>query len=302
MVRIPPYLMQGDTIGLVAPAGYIQPEKLQTCVHVLRDWGYHVKFGRTVDSHSENYFSGSDKERLEDLQTLLDDAEVKAILCARGGYGIGRIIDRIKFKKFKKDPKWIIGYSDVTVLHAHIHSNYQIATLHAPMASAFNEGEWEHSYVQSLKNVLEGGKIKYQCEPHDFNRKGEAVGELIGGNLSLLAHLVGSASDIRTKGKILFIEDVGEYLYNIDRMMYQLDRAGKLEKLAGLIVGSFNDLKDTERPFGKTAYQIIRDLVSKYKFPVCFGFPVGHTRENFALVEGIGYKLRVAKNKVILEE
>ena len=302
MVRIPPCLNQGDTIGLVAPAGYMQPEKLQTCVQILRDWGYHVKFGRTVDSHSENYFSGPDKERLEDLQALLDDPEVKAILCARGGYGIGRIIDRVKFKKFKKNPKWIIGYSDVTVLHAHINSNYQIATMHAPMAAAFNDGEWEHPYVQALKNILEGGKIRYQCEPHEFNRKGEAVGELIGGNLSLLAHLIGSPSEIRTKGRILFLEDVGEYLYNVDRMMYQLDRAGKLEKLAGLIVGSFSDMKDTERPFGKTAYQIIRDLVSKYNFPVCFGFPVGHTRENYPLVEGIGYKLRVAKNKVFLEE
>ena len=302
MVRIPSYLKQGDTIGMVAPAGYMSPEKLQTCVHVLRDWGYHVKFGRTVDSHSENYFSGTDKERLEDLQTLLDDTEVKAILCVRGGYGIGRIIDRIKFKKFRKDPKWIIGYSDVTVLHAHIHTNYQIATLHAPMAAAFNEGEWEHQFVQSLKKALEGEKIRYQWETHEFNRKGEAIGELIGGNLSLLAHLVGSSSDMKTRGKILFIEDVGEYLYNIDRMMYQLDRSGKLEKLAGLIVGSFSEIKDTERPFGKSAYQIIRDIVAKYKFPVCFGFPVGHTRENYALVEGVGYKLRVSKNKVSLEE
>jgi len=287
---------------MVAPAGYMSPEKLQTCVHVLRDWGYHVKFGRTVDSHSENYFSGTDKERLEDLQTLLDDTEVKAILCVRGGYGIGRIIDRIKFKKFRKDPKWIIGYSDVTVLHAHIHTNYQIATLHAPMAAAFNEGEWEHQFVQSLKKALEGEKIRYQWETHEFNRKGEAIGELIGGNLSLLAHLVGSSSDMKTRGKILFIEDVGEYLYNIDRMMYQLDRSGKLEKLAGLIVGSFSEIKDTERPFGKSAYQIIRDIVAKYKFPVCYGFPVGHTRENYALVEGVGYKLRVSKNKVSLEE
>ena len=302
MVRIPPYLRPGDTIGLVAPAGYMMPEKMQTCVHVLQDWGYHVKFGRTVDSHSKNYFSGSDKERLEDLQSLLDDPEVKAILCARGGYGIGRIIERIKFKKFRKDPKWIIGYSDVTVLHSHIHTNYQIATLHAPMAAAFNDGEWEHPFVQSLKNVLEGEKIKYLCEPHEFNRKGEAVGELIGGNLSLLAHLVGSSSDIKTRGKILFLEDIGEYLYNIDRMMYQLDRSGKLEKLGGLMIGSFNEIKDTERPFGKTAYEIIRDLVAKYKFPVCYGFPVGHARENYSLKAGIGYKLRVAKNKVLLEE
>lgn len=302
MIRIPPYLQKGDTIGMVAPAGYMLPEKVQTCMHILREWGYHIKVGNTVDSHSHNYFSGTDKERLQDFQDLLDDPEVKGILCVRGGYGIGRIIDRLRFKKFKKNPKWIIGYSDVTIMHSHIHTNYQIATLHAPMAAAFNDEEWQNEFVQSLKFGMEGEKIKYQVTPHEFNRKGEAIGELIGGNLSLLAHLVGTSSDIKTRGKILFLEDVGEYLYNIDRMLYQLKRAGKLEKLAGLIIGSFSDCKDTERPFGKTAYEIIRELVSEYEYPVCYGFPVGHTRENYALKLGIGYKLKVAKSKVTLEE
>lgn len=302
MVRIPPYLQKGDTIGMVAPAGYMLPEKVQTCMHVLREWGYHIKVGNTVDSHSHNYFSGSDKERLKDFQNLLDDPEVKAILCVRGGYGIGRIIDRLRFKNFKKNPKWIIGYSDVTILHSHIHRNYEIATLHAPMAAAFNEEEWQNEFVQSLKLTMEGESIRYQSTPHEFNIKGEAIGELIGGNLSLLAHLIGTSSDIKTRGKILFLEDVGEYLYHVDRMMYQLKRAGKLEKLAGLIVGSFSEMKDTDRPFGKTAYEIISELVSEYKYPVCFGFPVGHTRENYALKVGIGYKLKVTKNKVTLEE
>lgn len=302
MVRTPPYLQKGDTIGIVCPAGYMSIEKAQTCIDTLQEWGYGVRIGKTLGSDSKNYFSGSDKERLDDFQQMLDDDEIKAILCARGGYGVGRIIEDIDFKKFKKNPKWIIGYSDITILHTHIFSNYEISSLHAPMASAFNNGENQNEFIASLKDALEDQKIKYQVSSHEFNRKGEAIGELVGGNLSLFVHLDGTSSDIKTKGKILFLEDVGEYLYNIDRMFYHLKRAGKLNKLAGLIIGSFSDNKDTERPFGKTAYEIIYDIVKDYKFPVCFGFPVGHEKENYALKVGVGYKLKVGKGKVILEE
>ncbi len=301
MIKIPPYLHPGDTIAITCPAGYISMEKIQRCIDTLKAWGYPVRIGKTLGSDSTNYFSGTDKERLDDFQQMLDDDEVKAILCGRGGYGLGRIIDKISFKHFKRAPKWIIGYSDITVLHAHIYSNYGIATMHAPMASAFND-EPLNAFVHSLKNALEGQKIKYQCDPHELNRKGEAIGELVGGNLSLLAHLTGTPSDIKTKGRILFLEDVGEYLYNIDRMLYQLKRSGKIDKLAALIIGGFTDSKDTERPFGKTAYEIISDIVQEYKYPVCFGFPVGHWKENYALKIGLGYKLKVSKNKVILEE
>jgi muramoyltetrapeptide carboxypeptidase len=233
---------------------------------------------------------------------MLDDDEVKAILCGRGGYGLGRIIEDIRFKNFKKNPKWIIGYSDITILHTHVYSHFEIATIHAPMAAAFNNGGFNNKYVQSLKNVLAGEKIDYETEPHDFNRKGEGIGELIGGNLSLLAHTIGTSSEAKTKGRILFMEDVGEYLYNIDRMMYQLKRSGKLAKLAGLIVGGFTDLKDTERPFGQKVYEIINNVVKEYDYPVCFGFSVSHTEENYALKVGIGYKLKVTKTKVTLEE
>jgi muramoyltetrapeptide carboxypeptidase len=170
------------------------------------------------------------------------------------------------------------------------------------MASAFNEEGFKNEYVRSLKNALEGKKLKYSVVPHECNRKGEAIGELIGGNLSLLAHLVGSESDIRTKGRILFIEDVGEYLYNIDRMLHQLKRSGKLSKLAGLIIGGFTDLKDTERPFGKNVYDILREIIKEYDYPVCFDFPVSHTDKNVALKIGVGYKLKITKNKVTLEE
>jgi muramoyltetrapeptide carboxypeptidase len=302
MVSIPPYLRPGDTIGVVCPAGYMSPEKFETCLTTLGSWGYNVRRGRTLSSNSDNYFSGSDEERLADFQSMLDDDAVKAILCARGGYGVGRIIDRIDFKKFRKHPKWIIGFSDITVLHSHICRQFKTATLHAPMAGAFNDGGFADQYVLSLKNALEGKKIKYEVPVHTFNRRGEAVGELIGGNLSLLAHLVGTASEYKYKGRILFLEEVGEYLYNIDRMLHQLKRSGKLDKLAGVIIGGFTETKDTERPFGKTVYEIVREIFSEYDYPVCFGFPVSHDKENYALKVGLGYKLKVGKSKVTLEE
>lgn len=302
MIKIPPYLKKGDTIALVCPAGYMNPEKIQTCIRVLQEWGYNVRIGSTVGGSSENYFSGSDEERLQDFQQMLDDEEVKAILCARGGYGTGRIIDKIDFREFKKKPKWIIGYSDITVLHSHLYSNYNVSSIHGPMAAAFNDEGYKYEYVLSLKNALEGKKLKYQCPVHEFNRKGGAIGELIGGNLALLAHIVGTYSDVKTKGRILFIEDTGEYLYNIDRMLVQLKRSNKLAKLAGLIVGGFTDVKDTERPFGKNVYEIILDAVREYDYPVCFDFPVSHEKENFALKIGVGYKLKITKSKVTLEE
>lgn len=302
MIKVPGYLKKGDTIGIVCPAGYMAAERVQACIDTLEQWGYKVKKGETVGGNSSTYFSGTDEERLADFQQMLDDDEVNAVLCGRGGYGTGRIIDQVDLKKFKKKPKWIIGYSDITVLHCHIYSNYYISTLHAPMAGAFNDGGNTNEFVVSLKNALEGKKAKYVCPPHEFNRKGEAIGELVGGNLALLSHLTGTDSDIKTRGRILFIEDTGEYIYNIDRMLYQLKRSGKLAKLAGLIVGGFNDTKDTERPFGNTIHGIIRDIVKEYDYPVCFDFPVSHTDRNYALKIGVGYKLKVSKAKVTLEE
>jgi len=302
MVKIPPYLQKGDTIGLVCPAGFMQVEKISECIRVINeDWGFTTKVGNTV-GRQYHYFSGTDEERIEDFQHMLDDDTVKAILCARGGYGLSRIIDKIDFRKFKSNPKWIIGFSDITVLHSHIYRNYGISTLHAPMANAFNDDGYKNEFVQSLRHALEGKKIKYQVPQHEFNRKGEAIGELVGGNLALLAHLVGTDSDVKTKGRILFLEDVGEYLYNIDRMMYQLKRSGKLDKLAGLVIGGFTDMKDTEKPFGQTVFEIIRDAIAEYDYPVCFDFPVSHGERNYALKVGVGYKLKVGKNKVMLEE
>ena len=302
MIKIPPYLQKGDTIGIVCPAGYMATEKVQTCINTLQEWGYQVKIGKTVGGDSQTYFSGTDEERLADFQQMLDDDEVKAVLCGRGGYGTGRIIDKIDFRKFSKQPKWIIGYSDITVLHTHLYSNYYIASLHSPMAGAFNDGGYKNEYVLSIKNALEGKKIKYSVPVHEFNKKGQAIGELVGGNLSLMAHLSGTDSDIKTRGRILFIEDVSEYSYNIDRMLHQLKRSGKLSKLAGLIIGGFTDMKDTERPFGKTVYEIIRDIIKEYDYPVCYDFPVSHSDRNYTLKIGAGYKLKITKSKVLLEE
>lgn len=302
MTIIPPYLKKGDCIGIVAPAGFMPSEKMQTCIDILEDWGFRVKLGATTNSASLNYFSGTDDERLRDLQGMLDDPEVNAVLCARGGYGVSRIIDRLSFRRFRKHPKWVIGFSDITVLHAHLYANYKIASLHAPMAAAFNDGGFHTPYVQSLKAALEGVPASYECAVHELNNPGTAEGLLVGGNLTLLAHLVGTRSDFKTKNKILFLEDVGEYLYNVDRMLLQLKRAGKLDKLAGLIIGGFTDNKDTERPFGKSVYQIIYDHVREYEYPICYNFPVSHEKENYALKVGVQYSLLVRHDKVLLHE
>ena len=301
-IKIPPYLQKGDTIGIVAPSGFMPIEKMQTCIETLDAWGYTVDMGGTTHSQSHTYFSGTDEERRNDLQQMLDNREVKAILCARGGYGLSRIIDDLDFRKFKKHPKWIIGFSDVTVLHAHLFSKYKIASLHAPMAAAFNDGEGENVYIESIKNALEGVPAHYSCAQHVFNKTGEAKGELVGGNLALLVHLIGSASNINTKNKILFIEDVGEYIYNVDRMLVQLKRSGKFDKLAGLIIGGFTEMKDTERPYGKTTLAVINEHVKDFKFPVCFNFPVSHDTENYALKIGVKYSLEVRADGVRLSE
>ena len=301
MTILPPYLSKGDTIGIVCPGGYMPYEKAETCIETLKEWGFKVKTGSTLGGQF-NYFSGTDEQRLEDFQHMMDDYNIKAILCGRGGYGTVRIIDRLNFKKFKKNPKWIIGYSDITVLHSHIFSRYNIASLHSPMAAAFNDGEYDNEYIQSLKSTLTGQKLRYSCAANSYNNTGTASATLVGGNLSLLVNLTGTPSDINTAGKILFLEDVGEYIYNIDRMMYQLKRSGKLSELEGLIIGGFTEAKDTVIPFGKDVYEVVHDVIKEYNYPVSFKFPVGHTRENYVLKVGAQYKLQVASKTVTLEE
>lgn len=298
---LPAYLKKGDTIGIVCPSGFMPLDRVKSCIETLQQWGYKVKTGNTVGSQY-HYFSGTDEERLADLQEMMDDEEIKAILCGRGGYGLSRIIDRINFKAFKKCPKWIIGYSDITLLHMHIFRKFGISTIHSPMASAFNDGNNTNKYIQSLKKMLTGKKMSYSCLPHPLNQKGQVVGKLVGGNLSLLSHSCGTPSEPITIGSILFLEDLGEYIYNIDRMLQQLKRSGKLSKLNGLIIGSFTEMKDTIIPYGKEVYEVILDAVKDYDYPVCFNFPVGHTNENYALKIGVQYELNVGGKTVKLKE
>ena len=301
MTIIPPYLKKGDAIGLVCPAGFMPEEKYQTCIETITGWGFKVITGKTP-GHQFHYFSGTDKERRNDLQHMMDDKKIKAILCARGGYGTARIIDDLDFKKFEKHPKWIIGFSDITVLHAHLFSVYNTASLHAPMAAAFNDGESENKYIHSLHDALVGRKAHYSAEGNKLNHPGKVTGILVGGNLSLLVNMIGTDSDIKTKNKILFFEDVGEYIYNVDRMIYQLKRSGKLDQLKGLIVGKFSEMKDTTVPFGQTTEEAIKEVVKRYDYPVCFDFPVSHDKENYALKIGAKYTLSVSEFSVELEE
>lgn len=302
MITIPPYLKKGDTIGITCPAGYMAKEKAQACIDTLQQWGFNVMVGKTLGSNSDNYFAGTDEERLFELQAMLDSEEINAILCGRGGYGVSRIIDKVDFKKFKRKPKWIIGYSDITVLHCHLHAKLKTASLHSPMAAAFNDGVKGNEFIESLHKAITGKRTTYKSGVYSFNKTGKSSGELVGGNLALLVNMIGTASEINTKNKILFIEDIGEYIYSTDRMMMQLKRSGKLDNLAGLVVGSFTDTKDTERPFGKTVYQAIYDVVKDYDYPVCFNFPVGHAKENYSLKVGVNYQLNITNKSVSLSE
>lgn len=302
MILLPPYLQKGDTIGITLPAGYMPREKAQTCINTLQQWGYEVMVGRTLGSDSNNYFSGTDEERADELQAMLDDSSIKAILCGRGGYGTSRIIDRLNFTRFKKNPKWIIGFSDITVLHCHLFGKLKMASLHALMAAAFNDGGFSNEFIGSLKKALAGKKNSYKATPHVFNRTGQATAILVGGNLSLLAHLTGTPSALDTRNKILFIEDIGEYIYSIDRMLHQLLRSGQLANLAGLVVGGFSDMKDTDRPFGKQVYDVIQEITAPFDYPVCYGFAVSHNKENYAIKVGATYTLQVSNRKVSLTE
>lgn len=301
-IIIPPYLKKGDTIGITCPAGYMPASKASNCIQTLQKWGYEVMVGKTLGSLSTNYFSGTDEERAGELQAMLDDHSIKAILFGRGGYGMGRIIDLLDFRKFRKNPKWLIGFSDITVMHNHILSRYNIASMHAPMAGAFNENTGSNPFIKSLQNALTGKKATYRTAWNPYNNKGEATGILTGGNLALLSNIIGTSSDFDSSNRLLFLEDTGEYLYNIDRMLSHLKRSGKFKHAAGVIIGGFTDMKDTERPFGKSVHEIIHDFTASLDCPVCFNFPVSHTRENVALKPGVTYTLKVTgRNTQLLE-
>lgn len=305
--RQPPFLKAGDTVGITCPAGFVTIEEIQPAVKKLQEWGFTVKVDNTVGKR-DNSFGGTDEERLAGLQQMLDDKEIRAILSARGGYGLIRIIDRLNFDKFKQYPKWVIGFSDLTVIHSHIHSRLQIASIHSKMCSSFpvNTIDADITQLQSIDSIhdcLSGKKMEYPVQPNIQNRPGRATGQLVGGNLKILESLAGTISDIDTRNKILFIEDTGEYLYSIDRMCWNLERTGKLKHLGGLIIGGFRVKPDDPgEEFGKSVEEIILEKVRKYNYPVCFGFPVGHQKHNLALKCGVRHQLTVTDNMVTLIE
>lgn len=300
MSIFPPYLKTGDKVGITCPAGAVSDSDIQYMVEQWRQWGFEVLLGETVGT-SYYKFSAPDEQRLQDLQRMLDDDSIKAILFGRGGYGMVRIIDRLDFSRFVQHPKWLVGYSDITCLHSHVQRHYGIATLHAHMQAGYKPEEQHEESTHSLLASLMGEPIRYQIPLHILNRIGHTQGHMVGGNLALLSDLCGTNSDIHTDGKILFIEDISEYKYNIDRMLWQLKKSDKLCRLAGLLVGSFTDTMDNEVPFGMSEYEMVYEKVAPYSYPVCFGFPVGHQSHNLALVCGVKYQLDVRDDGVSLQ-
>jgi len=305
--KTPKYLSDGDVIGITAPAGHIDLTEIQPAVTQMESWGFKTKIGSTIGKRDFT-FGGTDEERADDFQQMLDDPDVKAIMCARGGYGMVRIIDRLNFNKFARQPKWIIGFSDLTVLHSHLNHNYGIASIHSKMCNSFPD-DWSKAEdiqiqtINSIRQALIGEEMKYSVDPNPLNIMGMAEGALVGGNLKTLETLSGTNSDLNTAGKILFVEDTGEYLYSIDRMFWNLERTGKLSRLKGLIVGGFKLRKDDEgEDFGRTVYDIVLEKVKKYEFPVCFDFPVGHQKNNFALKCGMKHSLEVKEDGAVLKE
>lgn len=291
-----PKLKSGDTVALISSARKILPKELEFGVKTIEGWGLKVSYGKNL--FQENHqFSGNITQRTEDLQTALNDENVKAIFFVRGGYGSVQIIDRIDWSAFQESPKWLIGFSDVTVFHAHVHQNFHVPTLHAAMPITFPNNSPEA--LSKLKTVLFGAQIDYKVKHHPLNQMGAAEGEIVGGNLSILYSLLGSESQLITKNKILFIEDLDEHLYHIDRMMRALDRAGMLKHLSGIIVGGMTEMNDNTVPYGKSAEEIIHDVVSKYNYPLAFDFPAGHIANNHPLIFGEKRILSVAKETIL---
>ncbi len=292
----PNYLSKGDTIAIAAPARKISLEELQPAIDLFERWGLKVVFAENLFK-SHHQYAGTDNERIEGMNQLLNNPNVKAIISARGGYGTVRIVDGLDFSKFMENPKWIAGYSDITVLHSDIHSELGVETLHCSMPINFAENTSDA--IESMRKALFGEALNYEVEAHEYNKTGFASGELVGGNLSVLYSLSGSFSDINTDGKILFIEDLEEYLYHIDRMIIQLKRSKKFWSLSGLIIGAMNKMNDNAIPFGKQAYEIIAEHVAEYDFPVCYGFPAGHIDDNRTLIMGRKITLEVADKTIV---
>ncbi len=281
-LKIPPYLKKGDTVGILATARKVDMAPIQPAIALLKSWGLNVVVGKTIGL-SNNQLAGQDWQRATDLQDMLDNPKIKAVWCAKGGYGTVRIVDRIDFSKFKKKPKWFIGFSDATVLHSHI-NNLDIATMHALVC--ISVGRATPEVIESFRKALFGENLSYNIPAHAFNKNGNATGELVGGNLSVLYSIMGSGSEADYKGKIIFIEDLDEYLYHIDRMMMNLKRNGYFKDVKGIIIGAMSKMRDNDIPWGHDALQIIQDITKEYNIPICFNFPAGHIQDNRTLVFG----------------
>ena len=294
----PKNLKIGDTISIIAPSGVLKDydEYMDKSISLMESWGLNVVLGSNIyDSYG--HFSSSDANRQKDFQNAIDDNKIKAIWCARGGYGAMRIIDKINYDNLLKHPKWVIGYSDITAIHNDIH-NLGVESLHGVMSKSLEDISVDDESIKKLKDIIFGkGELHYVIESNKYNITGEASGKLVGGNLTLLQSLLESKSSIDTTNKIVFIEEVGEYLYHIDRMLHSLKRADYFSKCSGLIVGDFTDIRKNETKFGKNLYEIINEIVKEYNFPVIYGFPAGHGQKNFPLIFGRNIEINVSKNK-----
>lgn len=287
----PEFLQKGDTVGIMATARKIELSSLQPAIALLKSWGLNVVIGKTIGK-SDNQLAGPDWQRATDLQEMLDNPKIKAIWAAKGGYGTVRIIDRVDFSNFKKNPKWIVGFSDVTVVHSHL-NNMNIETIHGIMA--LSAATANPAAVESLRKALFGEKLEYEIAPHPFNVSGTASGEIVGGNLSVLYSIIGSKSEIDFKGKVLFIEDLDEYLYHIDRMMMNLKRNGYFDGVKAVVIGGMTSMNDNDIPWGKDALEIIQDVLKSYKFPVIYNFPAGHIKDNRAMIFGKNVSINVSE-------
>jgi muramoyltetrapeptide carboxypeptidase len=293
MNKKPSYLKNGDTIAIVAVAGRCNKKHLQTAIEIFQSWGLKIKQGKHLFDN-KNQFAASDKNRLHDLNSMIEDNNIKAIISLRGGYGSVRLLEDINYPHLAKNPKWIIGFSDITAIHSAVAIKSSIASLHATMPVNF--ADCHANTLDTLHNALFGNDLNYKIKSHKLNRNGNAKAEIVGGNLSVLYSLRGTEYDINTNNKILFIEDLNEYLYHLDRMMMNLKLGGKLSNLKGLILGAFSDMKDNDTKFGKTAYEIIAEAVKDYDYPVIFDFKAGHIKENNALIFGVETEINVNKD------
>ncbi len=296
---MPPHLKKGDTVAIIATARKIDVSTLQPGIKLLESWGLKVILGKTIGKE-QNQLAGADWQRATDLQEMLDNPSVKAIWAAKGGYGTVKIVDRVDFSNFKKNPKWIIGFSDVTVLHSHM-NQLGFQTLHAMMAISAPSATT--AAKESLRKTLFGEKLSYSIPFHAFNQLGQAKGELVGGNLSVLYSIQGSISEVDLNNKILFLEDLDEYLYHIDRMMTNLKRNGSLKNLKGIIIGGMTSMNDNDIPWGKNALEIIQECVKDLNIPVAYNFPAGHIKDNRALILGaiISFEVSKKETKVVFE-